>query len=323
MDELIDEFLEETNENLNTLGASLLDLEKKPNSPEILNEVFRNFHTIKGSGGALGFSRLQRLAHAAENVLSKVREGKLTVDTALVSLILKVIDSVKQILDYMAANRAEPTEEFTDLLAQLGKYADLPEQKAASPAPAAAEPAQPSDTPQAEATPKTSAESETASLPEQKAASPTPTAAEPTQPSASPQAEVAPKTSAEGEAPSTAPASGTSAVAATNSNTNSIRVKLSTLEDIMNITGELVLIRNQLLQILKSQADSEFAYPLTRLNKITTSIQETAMKIRMQPIKTAWTKLTRIVRDLSTQLGKQIELKMIGEDTELDRQFWN
>ncbi|MDR1366206.1 MAG: chemotaxis protein CheA [Holosporales bacterium] len=162
-------------------------------------------------------------------------------------------------------------------------------------------------------------------MPEQKFATPTLAVKESVQtgnppPPPPPPTEVAPKASVEGDTASTAQISGAGAVAAVSSNTNSIRVKLSALEDIMNITGELVLIRNQLLQVLKSQTDSEFAYPLGRLNKITTSIQETAMKIRMQPIKTVWTKLTRIVRDLSTQLGKQIELKMIGEDTELDRQ---
>ncbi|MDR1475504.1 MAG: chemotaxis protein CheA [Holosporales bacterium] len=260
MDDLIDEFLEETNENLNILGGTLLDLEKQPNNPEILNEVFRNFHTIKGSGGALGFSRLQRLAHAAESVLSKVREGKLTVDTSLVSLILKVIDSVKQILEYIAANRAEPEQEFVDLLAKLGQYAELPDQIAVQQTAQTLEPS----------TPKESG--------------------------------------------------GTDRSAASSNGTNSIRVKLSTLEDMMNITSELVLIRNQLLQILKSQENSAFACPLGRLNKITTNIQETIMKVRMQPVKTAWTKLARIVRDLANKLGKQIDLKMIGEDTELDRQ---
>jgi two-component system chemotaxis sensor kinase CheA len=102
--------------------------------------------------------------------------------------------------------------------------------------------------------------------------------------------------------------------------TQSIRVNVELLENLMTMVSELVLTRNQVLQILRKQKDSEFAGPLQRLNHVTSELQEGVMKTRMQPIGNAWSKLPRLVRDLSHELKKKIELVMIGQDTELDRQ---
>ncbi|MEQ8604451.1 MAG: chemotaxis protein CheW [Marivibrio sp.] len=99
-----------------------------------------------------------------------------------------------------------------------------------------------------------------------------------------------------------------------------IRVNVDLLENLMTMVSELVLTRNQLLQILRSQSDSEFGAPLQRLSHVTSELQEGVMKTRMQPIGNAWAKLPRIVRDLSVELGKKIDLQMIGAETELDRQ---
>ena len=100
----------------------------------------------------------------------------------------------------------------------------------------------------------------------------------------------------------------------------SIRVNVELLENLMTMVSELVLTRNQVLQILRKQKDSEFAGPLQRLNHVTSELQEGVMKTRMQPIGNAWSKLPRLVRDLSHELKKKIDLVMIGQDTELDRQ---
>ncbi|MBV5335619.1 hybrid sensor histidine kinase/response regulator, partial [bacterium] len=99
-----------------------------------------------------------------------------------------------------------------------------------------------------------------------------------------------------------------------------MRVNVDLLENLMTMVSELVLTRNQLLQILRSQKESEFAAPLQRLNHVTSELQEGVMKTRMQPIGNAWAKLPRLVRDLSHELGKKIDLQMLGADTELDRQ---
>ncbi|RXH03672.1 hybrid sensor histidine kinase/response regulator, partial [Bradyrhizobium guangzhouense] len=100
----------------------------------------------------------------------------------------------------------------------------------------------------------------------------------------------------------------------------SIRVNVDTLEHLMTMVSELVLTRNQLLEISRRNEDTEFKVPLQRLSNVTAELQEGVMKTRMQPIGNAWQKLPRIVRDLSSELGKQIELEMHGADTELDRQ---
>ncbi len=100
----------------------------------------------------------------------------------------------------------------------------------------------------------------------------------------------------------------------------SIRVNVELLENLMTMVSELVLTRNQVLQILRKHKDSEFAAPLQRLNHVTSELQEGVMKTRMQPIGNAWAKLPRIIRDLSHELKKKIDLIMIGQDTELDRQ---
>ena len=100
----------------------------------------------------------------------------------------------------------------------------------------------------------------------------------------------------------------------------SIRVNVDVLETLMTMVSELVLTRNQLLQLLRHQQDSEFTAPLQRLSHVTTELQEGVMKTRMQPIGNAWAKLPRIVRDLSLELSKKMDLQMIGAETELDRQ---
>ena len=102
--------------------------------------------------------------------------------------------------------------------------------------------------------------------------------------------------------------------------TQTIRVNVDLLENLMTMVSELVLTRNQLLQILRTQKDSDFGTPLQRLSHVTSELQEGVMKTRMQPIGNAWAKLPRIVRDLSLELNKKIELQMIGAETELDRQ---
>ena len=113
----------------------------------------------------------------------------------------------------------------------------------------------------------------------------------------------------QGQTPSNAPA-----------NSQTIRVTVDVLEDLMTLVSELVLTRNQLLQLARNQENSGFTVPLQRLSHITSDLQEGVMKTRMQPIGNAWNKLPRLVRDLSHEMGKKIELTMLGAETELDRQ---
>src|SRR5437868_4541613 len=293
MDDLLSEFLTETNENISVLDSELVKLERNPNDPELLGNIFRLVHTIKGTCGFLGLPRLETLAHASENVLGKIRDGELTVTADAVTLILGSLDGIKSILAILESTEAEPAGDDAALISRLNHLASG--EQASAPAPKAEVPA-----------PKAPAEN-------------APKAPQPTErPAVAAAVEVD-----EPETHYVAPLlreddgkeSKESAIAAQN-----IRVNVDLLENLMTMVSELVLTRNQLLQILRSQKDSEFGAPLQRLSHVTTELQEGVMKTRMQPIGNAWAKLPRIVRDLSLELNKKVELRMLGAETELDRQ---
>ena len=255
MDELLAEFLTETGESLAELDLALIKLERAPDDAPTMSLVFRLVHTIKGTCGFLGLPRLERVAHAAENVLVGIRDGEMTPSARVVSVILKALDGIRSILGGLSVAGAEPEGDDAALIAELDALATgkVPL-----------------------ATVNTTVEA-----PEQV-----------------------------GEA---APLGQT------------IRVGVGALEDLMTMVGELVLARNQLLQLARTRqiagVDAEhFNGPLQRLSQITSDLQEGVMKTRMQPIGQAWNKLPRLVRDLALELGKPIELIMRGAETELDRQ---
>jgi two-component system chemotaxis sensor kinase CheA len=311
MDDLLSEFLTETGESLSTLDVELVKLEQNP-EPQILSNIFRLVHTIKGTCGFLGLPRLETVAHAGENVLGKFRDGELSVTPEAVTLILACLDRIKMILSHIEATEAEPEGNDKELIAQLNALA---EGRLHAAAPAAPEPvpepvvaAAPVEEPASEPEP----EPEPVSAPV--AAAPTP-APEPEHEPAHAAVPVAQASvpALSPQAPAEVPKE--SAVAA-----QTIRVNVELLENLMTLVSELVLTRNQLLQMVRGNDDSEFATPLQRLSHITTDLQEGVMKTRMQPIGNAWAKLPRIVRDLSVEMNKKIDLQMIGAETELDRQ---
>ncbi len=257
MDDLLADFLAETNEGLAELDAALLRLEQAPGDQATLSLIFRLVHTIKGTCGFLGLARLEGVTHVAETVLGRVRDGKLAVTPGLVSGVLRALDVVKAIVAGLAATGAEPAGDDTDLIAALQALADG--SAATMPEPAPAE-----DAPE-------------------------------------PVSEIVAQVSAPGAS-------------------QSIRVGVDVLENLMTLVSELVLARNQLLQLSRTLDDPAFSVPLQRLSHITSDLQEGVMKTRMQPIGKAWAKLPRLVRDLARDLGKRIELHTHGQDTELDRQ---
>jgi len=325
MDDLLREFLTETNESPDTVDNQLVRFEQDPNNAKILDNIFRLVHTIKGTCGFLGLPRLEALAHAAETLMGKFRDG-MPVTGEAVTLILSTIDRIKEILGQLEATEAEPEGADVDLIDALhhmveqgmaAMAAPAPEAAAAKPVTAGAAVAQ---TLERELRPGEvsldelerafrETEMEIPAPPlapiEQaapKAEAPKPAAAKPA--AAKPRKPVIENETSEGDKIAN----------------QSIRVNVDTLEHLMTMVSELVLTRNQLLEISRRNEDSEFKVPLQRLSNVTAELQEGVMKTRMQPIGNAWQKLPRIVRDLSSELGKQIELEMHGADTELDRQ---
>ena len=375
MDDLLTEFLTETSENLAVLDVELVKFEQEPDNKEILGNIFRLVHTIKGTCGFLGLPRLESVAHAGENVLGKFRDGELQVTPEAVTLILKCLDCVRDLLGKLEETGTEPDGDDQELIDDLNAYAEGGGAKAkAASAPAAAPAAGGSASVNEFGAPVAAellAEVEAAAAAGVKAATQeqldaelaaerdaeaakaaTPATNEHGAPVAQEllaeveaaqaagvraateaelRAEMEREREAEKAAKSGVPApaaskeaekkdagkggGGGAGVAA-----SSIRVNVDVLEDLMTLVSELVLTRNQLLQMVRGLDDSEFTVPLQRLSHITTDLQEGVMKTRMQPIGNAWAKLPRIVRDLAVESGKKIELVMLGAETELDRQ---
>jgi two-component system, chemotaxis family, sensor kinase CheA len=275
MDDLLADFLTETNEALADLDTALVKLEQTPDDKATLGLIFRLVHTIKGTCGFLGLPRLEKVAHAGENVLGRFRDGALSVNSERVTLILRTIDAIRAIVAGLEKNQAEPDGNDAALIAQLdAAYNGTDQAPAAVAAPAPAAAAEP-----------VMAE---------------PVMAEP--------------------APAEAPVPEAAAAAESGVAAQTIRVHVDVLEDLMTLVSELVLTRNQLMQIARREENSQYTVPLQRLSHITSDLQEGVMKTRMQPIGNAWQKLPRLVRDLARDVGKKIELVQIGADTELDRQ---
>jgi two-component system, chemotaxis family, sensor kinase CheA len=306
MDDLLREFLTETSESLDVVDVELVRFEQDPNNAKILGNIFRLVHTIKGTCGFLGLPRLEALTHAAEALMGNFRDG-LPVTRQAVTLVLATIDRVKTLLDALERDDAEPGGNDQDLISQL-------EQMCAD---ASLRMAQVKGhvvgtlVPQVLERPLRQGEVSLDELERAFRDAPGPDRKATQQPAAAKSTPVNDAERPEGR-DEERPDSKVS--------TQSIRVQVDTLEHLMTMVSELVLTRNQLIDIVRRHEDSEFKGPLQRLSNVTAELQEGVLKTRMQPIGNAWQKLPRIVRDLSAELGKAIDLEMVGAETELDRQ---
>jgi len=258
--DIIREFLIESSENLAQLEQEIVQLEKDPKNPDLLGSIFRTIHTVKGTGGMLAFSGIERVAHLCENLLSQLRNGLIELTPALVSIVLESVDAIKAELSAIEATGAERGTSPDDLLARLKA---VNEAKGKAPFASAPPPATKSG----------------------------PTAKDPD----------------------------TSGSTARTVSDSSIRVDVSLLDRLMNLVGELVLARNQIIQFGALREDSALHASAQRLDLITTELQGGVTKTRMQPIGVVWDKFPRLVRDLAAASGKSIQIEMDGADTELDK----
>jgi two-component system, chemotaxis family, sensor kinase CheA len=290
MDEIVKEFLIESYENLDKLDRALVELEKDPTHRPSLDSVFRTIHTIKGTCGFLGFGKLERVAHVGENLLSQMREGKMVLNEEITSALLAMVDAVRAVLAVIESTGAEGDQEYPELIELLTSLASG-ESKAA---PAPVVPVKFQEPAPAAVVPEPAAA--TAPVPE--VAPAVPVSAAPAAP-----AQPAPE-KAEGSR---------------SMSDSTVRVDVSLLDKLMNLVGELVLGRNQILQLANTYTDTAFINVGQRLNLITTELQENVMKTRMQPIANVWNKFPRVVRDVAGELGKKVHLEMVGKETELDR----
>ncbi|MGA2216848.1 MAG: chemotaxis protein CheW [Terracidiphilus sp.] len=315
MDELTREFLIESQEGLDRMERCLTELEARPQDAGLIGEIFRSVHTIKGTTGFLGFKRLEKLAHAGENLLGLLREGKLKASRPIITGLLELLDGLRSILKAIEEQESEGEGEDDALIVRLE---GLQAVKAAQPAvQSAVQPQKPAEAGRtvparavraregaAAAKVKLFAPVEPAEQAEMSVAAEA--AAKPSKGNAEPEG-VRPR--AEGPAATTP--------AATTAAESTLRVDVALLNRMMNLVGELVLTRNQVLQATANMPHMTMLS--RRLDMLTADLRESVMKARMQPVSNIFSKMPRIVRDLSQSLGRRVRLQVAGQETELDK----
>jgi len=398
-EELLAEFLTESNENMASIEEQLMELEANPQDEELVNSIFRVIHTVKGSCGFLGLKGLEKTAHAGENLLGKIRSLKFQVNEDIVSLLLACADGINGYLQGLEADGAEPVLDHSSLISRLqaaerlvetmaGAGMTAPQQQAAPETPLAQPEAQPATAQAAtvdaddditvddwagdfdesiraaltaqgwhrpeqvidagfaplrdlEAVSPADAlkilglakalvakggvtKKKPAAAPEPETAAPEPEAAVEQRaetktdaaPAAAPQPASAPAKAAPAQSTAVAPARKPKSA-------GSIRVDVSLLDKLMNQVGELVLTRNRLLQMVNESGSMEFMRVGREIDQVTERLQSQLLQTRMQPIKTIWSSVPRVVREMSKSLDKRIRVVMEGEETELDRSILN
>ena len=320
--EIVKEFLVESYENLDRLDQGLITLEKDPTDQETLASIFRTIHTIKGTSGFLAFNKLGALTHVGENLLARLRDGQLTLNPEITTALLAMVDVVRRMLASIEADGAEGERDDSELIATLTGLLQPKVEANLAPAPAPdqekdrqKEEARQNDLPQPvpnvgdilikQGAAKVSEVFE--ALEQQGSGDPRHLGEILVEKGAVKPHDVLDalnvqqQTRGQGASDST------------------IRVDVCLLDQLMNLVGELVLARNQVLQFTSSSEENGLLATSQRLNLITTELQEGVMKTRMQPIGNIWSKFPRTVRDVALGCGKQVRIEMEGKETELDK----
>jgi len=353
MKEIMEDFLIEAFELIEQIDHDLVELEANPEDLELLNRIFRVAHTVKGSSSFLNFDVLTELTHHMEDVLNKARKGELKITPDIMDVVLESVDMMKGLLESIRDNGSDAAAgiDIKNICVRLTQISEGEAPSAAAEAPAAAPAPEPVKEPEPvapaeEAAPEVSdaelsklSDSEVEAeierlLKVRKAEDQARRASKGIAPK-SPE-EIAPATSAApAPAPKPAPSRERDAdkkVPAASSNSavaqeQTIRVEVKRLDHLMNLIGELVLGKNRLLKIYDDVEEryegekflEELNQVVSSLSLVTTDIQLAVMKTRMLPIAKVFNKFPRMIRDLSRELGKQIDLEISGEETELDK----
>lgn len=335
MQEILEDFLVEAFELVEQIDHDLVELESNPEDLELLNRIFRVAHTVKGSSSFLNFDVLTKLTHHMEDVLNKARHGELKITPDIMDVVLESIDRMKTLLNSIRDN-GNDTAIGMDIGPICSKLTAISEGEAPTSnkkieenKEVKEEKQEPEPTPEPDIDVSKLNDSEVEAeierlLKVRKAEDQARRAQKKQQKSASsvsPNKPADTKTSAPAE--KKVPVTGSSGA----SMDQTIRVEVKRLDHLMNLIGELVLGKNRLLKIYDDVEEryegekflEELNQVVSQLSIITTDVQLAVMKTRMQPIAKVFNKFPRVVRDLSRELGKQIELEITGEETELDK----
>lgn len=295
MQEIVSDFVTEAEESLERIDPLFVDLETKGEDQEILNDIFRCLHTLKGAAGFLGFQQVVDVAHASESILKKLRDGEIGLTKHLADVVLRSVDTLRVLIGHVK-HGDDGSEDTGPLLAALadalaqasakGDAADAP----LPPVPAAApEP------------------------PKIVSSSPTPVPAGP---------------AVKGEhLPAPSGPEGQRGVPDRRDALQNLRVDIGRIDKVMDLTGEVVLARNRLLTLVNAigsrygddPAVENLSETVSFLDLVTSDMQLSVLKMRMQPLQKVFGKFPRVVRDIASAMGKDIELKISGEETEVDR----
>ena len=334
MQEILNDFLTESNEMLEVLDQRFVTLESDPNNTDLLNEIFRAMHSMKGSAGFLGFNHLVNVAHRGENILNKLRQGDMAVSPTIISVILETIDVIKAIMADIRATGTD-TNVATDAIAATldailngnSSVAAPPVTSSAIPSVATAPASSIAPAPSAESAPTLGEILVNEGLASKDQVLDALNAQQHQPDPKTPLGEILLQAKAITERALDQALHKQEKQPKPAEEDATIRVETKRLDSVMNLVGELVLGRNRLIKIgtqLEQNHESDpqvrvLSETLAQLNLVTTDLQLAVMKTRMLPIKKVFAKLPRMVRDLSQKLNKQVRLEMRGEETELDK----
>lgn len=315
-EDILKDFLVEAKDGIAKMEEEFIELEKDKGNLEIIKSLFRTMHSLKGAAGFFGFKSLEGIAHFAEDILSKIRDGELEPTEEIVDVLLKCLDEIKYIVSYLEEHKTEPLDDrILEFLVYLSNFTDrlkkgLKEKK---------EESKPLEERLEEKELK-EIESKVIETKEEKL--------EEAKPEEGVKEEKAEKEAPQKEVPSPKPdvktkepheekiTPPTPQIQLTETH---IKVDVKLLDQLMNLAGELVLARNRVVQLANRLNDPELLRSVQTLSMVTTELQETIMKTRMQPIGIVFNKFPRIVRDLARSLNKKVNLHLEGTETELDR----
>lgn len=329
MQEILEDFLVEAFELVEQIDHDLVELESNPEDLELLNRIFRVAHTVKGSSSFLNFDVLTKLTHHMEDVLNKARHGELKITPDIMDVVLESIDRMKTLLNSIRDNGNDSAigMDIAPICARLTAISegDTPAGASETKEEKKEEPKveTPAQEPEVDVNQLSDSEveAEIERLLKVRKAEDQARRAQKKQNQAAPQQNSAPKATESNDKKVPAAGGGGGAMDQT------IRVEVKRLDHLMNLIGELVLGKNRLLKIYDDVEEryegekflEELNQVVSQLSIITTDVQLAVMKTRMQPIAKVFNKFPRVVRDLSRELGKQIELEITGEETELDK----
>ena len=303
MDEIVQEFLVESHENLDQLDRDLVALERDPESRERLSSIFRTIHTIKGTSGFLAFSELEKVTHAGESLLSRLRDGKLNLTAEVTTGLLTMVDAVRRLLADIERTGVEEPRDHSALIEQLKAL-----QESAAKQPAEETEVRPRLGDLLIQTGRATEDDVHFAIREQEIGDRRHIGEILVEQGVLEPGEVAEMLGQQGDQ-----------LPLRSIYESTLRVDVALLDELMNLVGELVLARNQIASSIAGTEDSALLRSSQRLNSIASDLQSGVMRARMQQINIVWQKIPRVVRDICVTVGKTVVVEMEGQDTELDK----